>query len=96
MSQKYCSVDSILEICAVKHKNEIENRKMKHFLTYIDEAIKSYWNEPALTNYCSNTLTYGDVAAGIERYHLVFEKCGIAKGEKIALCAKNSAEWCVA
>ena len=69
---------------------------MKHFLTYIDEAIKSYWNEPALTNYGSNTLTYGDVAAGIEKYHLVFEKCGIQKGDKIALCAKNSAEWCVA
>ena len=69
---------------------------MRHFLTYIDEAIKNYWNEPALTNYGANTLTYGDVAAGIEIYHLVFEKCGIAKGDKIALCAKNSAEWCVA
>ena len=33
---------------------------MKHFLTYIDEAIKQYWNEPALTNYGANTITYGD------------------------------------
>lgn len=69
---------------------------MKHFLSYINEAIKEHWNAPALTNYSANTLTYGDVASYIERYHLLFEKCGIKKGEKIALCAKNSAEWCVA
>ncbi len=69
---------------------------MKHFLSYISESIKENWSAPALTNYGANTLTYGDVASYIERYHILFEKCGIAKGEKIALCARNSAEWCVA
>ena len=69
---------------------------MKHYLSYIDEAIKQYWNEPALTNYGSNTFTYGDIASGIEKYHILFEKCNIKKGDKIALCGKNSAEWCVA
>ena len=69
---------------------------MKHYLNFIDEAIKKYWAEPALTNYGSNTLTYADVASGIEKYHIIFEKCKIQKGDKIALCAKNSAEWCVA
>ncbi len=69
---------------------------MKHFLTYIDESIKKHWNAPALTNYGSNTYTYGDVASLIERYHLLFEKNGILAGDKIALCAKSSAEWCVA
>ena len=69
---------------------------MKHFLYYIDEAIKIHWNKPALTNYGANTFTYGDVASMIERSHIFFEKCGIKKGDKIALCAKSSAEWCVA
>lgn len=69
---------------------------MKHFLTYVDESIKQHWNEPALTNYGANTYTYGDVASMIEKYHVLFEKCGIVKGEKIALCAKSSAEWCIA
>ena len=69
---------------------------MKHFLYYIDESIKLHWNEPALTNYGANTYTYGDVASYIEKYHILFEKCGISKGDKIALCAKNSAEWCIA
>ena len=68
---------------------------MEHFLTYIDKAIKENWNSPALSNYGANTLTYGVVASEIEKMHILFEKCGIAKGEKIALCARNSAEWCV-
>lgn len=69
---------------------------MKHFLSYVDESIKTNWNRPALSNYGANTLTYGVVASEIEKMHLLFEKCGIRKGEKIALCARNCAEWCVA
>ena len=69
---------------------------MEHFLTYIDESIKKHWSHPALTNYGANTYTYGDVASFIEKYHILFEQCGIAKGEKIALCARSSAEWCIA
>ncbi len=41
-------------------------------------------------------MTYGVVASEIEKMHILFEKCGIRKGEKIALCARNCAEWCVA
>ena len=69
---------------------------MKHYLSYIDESIKTNWNRPALSNYGANTLTYGVVASEIEKMHILFEKCGIKKGEKIALCARNCAEWCVA
>ncbi|MBO7301818.1 MAG: AMP-binding protein [Bacteroidaceae bacterium] len=68
---------------------------MKHFLSYVDEAIKANWERSALSNYGANTYTYKDVASEIEKLHILFEKCGIAKGEKIALCARNSAEWCI-
>ena len=61
---------------------------MVHFLNYVDEAIKKNWNKPAVSNYGANTYTYGEM-------HVLFEKCGIKKGDKIALCAKNSAEWCI-
>ena len=57
---------------------------MKHFLSYVDESIKANWKSPALSNYGANTFTYGEVAAEIERMHLLFEKCGIKKGDKIA------------
>lgn len=69
---------------------------MKHYLSYIDEAIKTNWNRPALTNYGANTFTYGMIASEIEKMHILFEKCGIAKGEKVALCARSQAEWCIA
>lgn len=69
---------------------------LTHYLTFISEAIKINWDKPAITNYGANTFTYGQIAEGIEKMHLLFEKCGIKKGDKIAICAKNSAEWCVA
>ena len=68
---------------------------MVHFLNYFEEAIKKNWNKPAVSNYGANTYTYGEMAATMEKMHVLFEKCGIKKGDKIALCAKNSAEWCI-
>lgn len=68
---------------------------MKHYLSCVDESIKANWSRPALTNYGSNTFTYGAVASEIEKIHLFFEKCGINKGDKIAICARNCAEWCI-
>lgn len=69
---------------------------MKHFLYYVDESIKANWNRNALTNYGANTYTFAEVASEIEKMHLFFEQCEIKKGEKIAICSRNSAEWCIA
>ncbi|MBQ2779534.1 MAG: AMP-binding protein [Bacteroidaceae bacterium] len=66
-----------------------------HYLTHITEAIKSNWDKPAITNYGANTYTYGQIAEGVEKMHILFEKCGIKKGDKVAISAKNSAEWCI-
>ena len=67
-----------------------------HYLTHIDEAIKNNWNKPAITNYGGKTYAFSEISQGIEQWHLLFEQCGIEKGDKIALSAKNSAEWCIA
>ena len=69
---------------------------MKHFLYYIEQAIKENWNKPAITNYGANSMSYGDVAVNVAKLHIIFEQCGIKKGEHIAICARSSAEWCVA
>lgn len=66
---------------------------MKHYLNHFSESVKMYWDSPFFTNFGANTMTYGDVAKGIEKYHVLFAECGIQKGDKIALCARNSAEW---
>ena len=68
---------------------------MKHYLSYVEDVIKSKWNEPAITNYGANTFKNCDIARDIERLHILFEKCGIKKGDHVAICARNSAEWCV-
>lgn len=71
-------------------------RNMQHYLNYIDKSIKEHWDMPAFSNYGGNTLTYGQVSEGIEKYHIIFDASGINKGDKIALYARNSAEWAVA
>ncbi|HOO42121.1 MAG TPA: AMP-binding protein [Bacteroidales bacterium] len=67
-----------------------------HYLEYIHNSIVNAWDMPALTNYKKNSFTYGEMAQKIARYHILFEKMGLKKGDKIALCGPNSAEWGIA
>ena len=69
---------------------------MRHYLSYIEDVVKDGWNKPAITNYGGVTYKNCDVAKNIARLHLLFGKCGIRKGDNIAICARNSAEWCIA
>ena len=69
---------------------------MRHYLSYVEDVIKGGWNNPAITNYGGDTLKNCDIAKNIKRLHLFFEQCGIKEGENVAICARNSAEWCVA
>ncbi len=66
---------------------------IKHYLNYAETAIKNYWSFPAFTNYGKNTFTFGQVAENIEKLHILLQTAGVAKGDKIVFCAKNSAEW---
>lgn len=66
---------------------------MKHYFTRLEEAIKNNWERPALGNYRGETFTFGEFATHIAKLHLFFETIGLKKGEKVALCAKNSARW---
>ena len=59
----------------------------------IEESIRKNWNLDAMTDYKGATLQYKDVASKIEKMHILFEHAGIKKGDKIALCGRNSANW---
>ena len=65
------------------------------FNEYIHRTIINNWNQNALTDYKGQTLQFHDVARKIEKLHIVFENCGIEKGDKIAICGRNSAHWAV-
>ena len=69
---------------------------MRHFVSYFNDAVKKHWNLPAVTNYGKETYTYGQMAEQIVKYHILFSEAGINKGDKIAIYARNSAEWVIA
>ena len=69
---------------------------MKHYFTRLEESIKTNWDRPALGNYRGELFTFGELATQIEKMHILFDASGIEKGQKIALCAKNSARWGIA
>ena len=65
------------------------------FNAYIQKAITENWDQDALTDYQGITLQFHDVARKIEKLHILLENSGIKKGDKIAICGRNSAHWAV-
>ncbi len=59
----------------------------------LQESLIRNWDRPALTNYQGMTLAYRDVARRIAKLHIAFEQCGLQKGDKVAICSRNQANW---
>ena len=66
------------------------------FNSIIEKSIIKNWDLDALTDYKGATLQYKDVARKIEKLHILFENSGVVRGDKIAICGRNSACWAVA
>ena len=88
MCRKDITFAQNFEICAM---NDIPS-----FNSYIVKTIKENWLLDALTDYKGTTLQYHDVARKIEKLHIMMEAAGIEKGDRIAVCGRNSAHWAVA
>jgi long-chain acyl-CoA synthetase len=65
----------------------------ERFVNYVESSIKKNWNLPALSDYNGESLTYSATGNYILKFHLLFDRLGINKGDKIALVGKNSARW---
>ena len=59
----------------------------------IEESLRRNWDSAALSNYQGVTLFYRDVARRIAKLHIAFEQCGLQKGDKVAICSRNQANW---
>ena len=68
-------------------------KRAASFNLILENVIKENWNRYSLSDYGENNFQYKDVARIIEKIHIVFGECGIKKGDKIALCGKNSSRW---
>lgn len=66
------------------------------FNSLIQKSIVDHWDADALTDFKGITLQYHDVARKIEKLHIMFENSGVKKGDKIALCGRNSSAWACA
>ena len=59
----------------------------------LEKSIAENWDRPALSNYQGVTLCYRDVARRVAKLHIAFEQCGLKRGDKVAICSRNQANW---
>ena len=71
-------------------------QQIPSFNELFEKSIIDHWDLDALTDYKGKTLQYHDVARKIEKIHIMFEASGVQKGDKIALCGRNSSMWAAA
>ena len=76
--------------------NDCAMKNFKSFNSYIESSIVKNWDRDALSDYKGITLQYHDVARKIEKLHIMFENSGVERGDKIALCGRNSSHWATA
>ena len=60
-----------------------------------ENSFRKNWDRPAISNYHGETLHFKDVARRVEKLHIMFEECGLQKGDKVAICSRNQANWAV-
>ena len=58
-----------------------------------ENSFRENWDRPALSNYQGVTLKYSDVARRIAKLQIAFEQCGLKRGDKVAICSRNQANW---
>lgn len=69
---------------------------MEHYFSALERQFSNCWYKKALCNYEGESLTFGQLAMQIETLHIIFRNSGIRKGDRIVICARNSANWAVA
>ena len=60
-----------------------------------ESSFRENWDRPALSNYRGATMHYRDLARRIAKLHIMFEECGLEKGDKVAICSRNQSNWAV-
>ena len=58
-------------------------------------SIKKNWDHVALSDMGGINYQYKDVAVCIEKLRLIFKAAGVKRGDRVAICGKNSSNWVV-
>lgn len=68
-----------------------------NLLKIFSDAFHDNWDQPAVTDYATGlTLSYGGLAARMQRIHMLLQKLGIKAGDRVAVTGNNSIDWIVA
>lgn len=70
-----------------------ELKQKDNFILTFENSVKECWNKQALDDYNSCSVTYGELAADIEKLVLCWKAAGLKKGDKIVINAKSSSNW---
>ena len=70
--------------------------EIRSFNACVQESLQKYWDRDGLSDYGLNTFQYKDVARIIEKLHIIFEASGVQRGDRVAICGRNSARWGIA
>lgn len=73
----------------------MELKEIKSVNKLFEDSFREHWENEALSNFQGATLCYKDVARLIESFHISFRKCGLRRGDKVALCSRNQVNWAV-
>ncbi len=74
---------------------KLDKMELKSVNKVFEAAFKKNWVRPAISNYQGETLCFRDLARRMEKLHIMFEECGLEKGNKVAICSRNQANWAV-
>lgn len=68
----------------------------KSFNSYLEDSIKKNWESTAVSDFNGVTYQYKDIARKIAKIHILLENADIKRGDKVAICGKNTSHWAVA
>lgn len=66
---------------------------VESFIKQVGNVLVERWDNPILSNFKGATYKGCDMAKRVAELHILFKECGVEKGDKIALCGRNSSEW---
>ncbi len=68
----------------------------ENLIRIYEKSFRDNHERPALSDYLTKeTYSYLEMAQEIAKLHLLFDKCGIEAGDKIALVGRNSVRWVI-
>ncbi|MBO7300221.1 MAG: AMP-binding protein [Tidjanibacter sp.] len=68
----------------------------ENLIRIYEQSFRDNRELPALTDYFKKeTFSYYEMAKEIAKLHMLFEQCGVKRGDKIALIGRNNPRWVI-